>query len=114
MTYSEIIKQLMIERDLSQEKLARILSVNQTTVGQWLNGKKKPSYDNILAFYTHFGITPNEFFGIDEGWKRETRRNFRMQSCFRQTNPCPLFHRVKARIIKQSLLFYFVYDIIQL
>ena len=34
MTYSEIIKQLMIERDLSQEKLARILSVNQTTVGQ--------------------------------------------------------------------------------
>ena len=85
MTYSEIIKQLMIERDLGQEKLARILSVNQTTVGQWLNGKKKPSYDNILAFYTHFGITPNEFFGIDEGWKRETRRNFRMQSRFRQT-----------------------------
>ena len=58
MLYSEVIRQLMIEKGLSQEKLARILHVNQTTVGQWLRGKKKPSYDNILAFYTEFGITP--------------------------------------------------------
>lgn len=65
MIYSEIIRQLMIERGLNQEKLARALGVNQTTVGQWLHGKKKPSYDNILAFYTHFGVTPNEFFGVE-------------------------------------------------
>lgn len=65
-TYSEVIKQLMIEYNLSQEGLAKKLNVNQTTVGQWLRGKKKPSYENILAFYTNFGVTPNEFFGIDE------------------------------------------------
>ena len=63
--YSEVIKQLMIERNLSQEGLAKELCVNQTTVGQWLRGKKKPSYENILAFYTHFSITPNELFGIE-------------------------------------------------
>lgn len=66
MAYSEVIKQLMVEQNLSQEKLARELSVNQTTVGQWLRGKKKPSYENILAFYTRFGITPNEFFGVED------------------------------------------------
>ncbi len=66
MTYSEVIKQLMIEHNLSQEKLARELCVNQTTVGQWLRGKKKPSYENILALYTHFGVTPNELFGLDD------------------------------------------------
>ena len=64
MPYSEVIRQLMIEKGLSQEKLARILHINQTTVGQWLRGKKKPSYDNILAFYTEFGITPDELFGV--------------------------------------------------
>lgn len=68
MTYSEVIKQLMIERNLSQEGLAKELCVNQTTVGQWLRGKKKPSYENILAFYTHFSITPNELFGIEGCW----------------------------------------------
>ncbi len=54
----------MAERHFSQQKLADLLKVNQTTVSQWLLGHKKPNYDNILAFYTIFGITPNKFFGI--------------------------------------------------
>lgn len=65
MEFTEIIKDILLTHNLSQEKLANILGVNQTTVGQWIHGKKKPSYDSILAFYKHFGITPNEFFGID-------------------------------------------------
>lgn len=65
MMYIEIIKQLMTEHNLSQQKLADALHVNQTTVGQWLRGKKKPSYDNILMFYEKFGIEPNQFFGIE-------------------------------------------------
>jgi len=65
MEYIEIIKNILITHNLSQEKLANILGVNQTTVGQWILGKKKPSYDSILALYHHFGITPNEIFGID-------------------------------------------------
>lgn len=57
MIYSEIIRQLMIERGLNQEKLARALGVNQTTVGQWLHGKKKAflrQYSGVLyAFRRH-------------------------------------------------------------
>ena len=65
MVYIEIMKQLMFERNLSQQKLADILNVNQTTVSQWLRGKKKSSYDNILMFYEKFDIEPNRFFGIE-------------------------------------------------
>ena len=65
MEYIEIIKNILISHNLSQEKLAKILGVNQTTVGQWILGNKKPSYDSILALYKHFGVTPNELFGID-------------------------------------------------
>ena len=65
MNYIDILKDLMIEKNLSQAKLAQKLNVNQTTVGQWLLGKKKPSFDNIVAIYKQFGITPNELFGID-------------------------------------------------
>ena len=53
------------KNNLSQEGMAKILGVNQTTVGQWLNGKKKPGYDSILLLYEKFGVTPNELFGID-------------------------------------------------
>lgn len=65
MSYIDCIKQLMLEKGLSQQKLADLIGVNQTTVSQWLLGHKKPSYDNIMAFYTIFDVTPNEFFGIN-------------------------------------------------
>lgn len=65
MIYSEIIKQIMINEKLSQQKMADILGVNQTTVSQWLLGNKKPGYDSIELIYKNFGVTPNELFGID-------------------------------------------------
>lgn len=64
--YIELIKQLMTEKSLSQQKLADALQVNQTTVSQWLLGKKKPGYDSILALYERFGLTPNQLFGLED------------------------------------------------
>ena len=66
MNYIDTLKELMAKENLSQEKLAKILGVNQTTISQWLLGKKKPSYDNILLIYKKFGITPDELFGIND------------------------------------------------
>lgn len=65
MPYVEVIHQLMEEQELSQEELAKILGVNQTTVSQWLLGRKKPGYDSIRLLYEKFGVTPNSLFGID-------------------------------------------------
>ena len=64
MEFQEIIKEIMIMHNISQSQLAKIIGVNQTTVSQWLLGKKKPSYDSIVAIYENFNITPNELFGI--------------------------------------------------
>ena len=65
MNYIESIKQIMVEKGLSQQGIADVLGVNQTTVSQWLLGKKKPGYDSILLIYQKFGIEPNVLFGID-------------------------------------------------
>lgn len=65
MAYIEVIKQIMIERSLSQQQFADILGVNQTTISQWQLGKKKPGYDSILLLYEKFGIYPNDLFGIE-------------------------------------------------
>lgn len=66
MVYCDVLRQLMEEQNLSQQKIADILGVNQTTVSQWLLGRKKPGYDSILSIYKHFGITPNTLFGLDD------------------------------------------------
>ena len=65
MPYIEIIKQITFEQNLTQQKFADLISVNQTTVSQWLMGKKKPGYDSIKAIYQQFGIEPNLLFGIE-------------------------------------------------
>lgn len=66
MPFIDVIKQLMSEKNLSQKKLADELGVNQTTVSQWLLGRKKPGYDSILLLYEKFGVSPNQLFGIDD------------------------------------------------
>ena len=66
MPFIDVIKQLMSEKNLSQQKLADELGVNQTTVSQWLLGRKKPEYDSILLLYEKFGVSPNQLFGIDD------------------------------------------------
>lgn len=65
MKYSDVIKDIMHENKLSQQQLGEILNVNQTTVGQWLAGKKKPSFDSIFMLYKKFGVYPNELFEIE-------------------------------------------------
>ncbi len=66
MWYIDIIKQVMQEQGLSQQAFADILGINQTTVSQWLLGKKKPGYDSIMLLYEKFGIEPNLLFGIEQ------------------------------------------------
>lgn len=66
MKHIEVIKTIMFETGLSQENLANLLLINQTTVSQWLLGRKNPGYDNILRVCEVFLITPNQFFGLEE------------------------------------------------
>lgn len=63
--YVEVLKQLMEEKQLSQQKIADLIGVNQTTVSQWLLGEKRPGYDNILKIYQVFGVEPNDLFGVN-------------------------------------------------
>lgn len=63
--YIDLIKQILNEQGLSQQKFADIIKVNQTTVSQWLLGNKKPGYDSILSICKSFNVTPNEFFGFE-------------------------------------------------
>lgn len=66
MKTSEIIKELMIENELSQEKLAKKLNVSQKAISNWINEKDTPKASSMILIYENFGITPNELLGIEE------------------------------------------------
>ena len=57
-TFSNNLKILREERKLSQNKLAELTGVNQTTIARWENEEISPSLDNIydLANALHVSI----------------------------------------------------------
>ena len=55
----------MTSHNLNQQSFADILGISQTTVSQWLMGKKKPSYDSICLICKKFEVNPNALFGIE-------------------------------------------------
>lgn len=66
MTVAEIIKEILIINNLSQDKLAKILNVSQKAISNWINEIDTPKASSMMLIYENFGITPNELLGIEE------------------------------------------------
>lgn len=54
---AERIKYLMDAEDISQYSLAKKLGISQSTICNWLNGKKEPSIENLWKLADYFGET---------------------------------------------------------
>lgn len=62
--FNDAIKRIMYAHNLNQQEFAKILGVSQSTVNQWILGKKKPSYDSIYLICAKFKVNPNTLFDI--------------------------------------------------
>ena len=65
MKISEILRDIMIDNNLSQTQLANMLNVSQKAISNWLNGVDKPNTASLLTIYNNFGVTPNELLDIE-------------------------------------------------
>lgn len=80
MKIKEIIKEILNENKISQDKLAKILNVSQKAISNWLNEVDTPKASSMLLIYEKFGITPNELLGIEEP------KNFKQQNIVNSFN----------------------------
>lgn len=58
--FSTFIKELRMEKGLSQEELAKALFVHRTTVNKWENGNVIPLNDKLLLIANYFDIAVDE------------------------------------------------------
>lgn len=61
--FSENLKLLMRENELTQVKLASVLGVSQSAVSAWLSGKKEPSITSLWLLADYFDLTIDELIG---------------------------------------------------
>ncbi len=63
--FSKNLKFLREKNKLSQNKLAELANVNQTTIARWENEEISPSLDNILDVADALNISVANLTGID-------------------------------------------------
>ena len=62
MTVGEKIKELRIDKGLSQNGLAKLVGVSQKAVDYWEKNTNEPKASYIIALVRAFGISFDEFF----------------------------------------------------
>ena len=60
------INELLKSEGLNQSKLANGIGVNQSTVCNWLNGKKEPSIESIWKLADFFDVSVDYLIGRKE------------------------------------------------
>lgn len=71
MTFGEIIRKLRRDADLTQERLAEILSISPQAVSRWETDAAMPDVSLLPAIANLFDVTTDYLLGVDLSKKRE-------------------------------------------
>lgn len=63
--FSKNLKFLREKNNMSQNKLAKLIGVNQTTIARWEDNNRTPTVDNAYDVCKIFNIPLSEFLGKD-------------------------------------------------
>ncbi len=66
MDFIDILKDIMVDQNLNQSQLAKLVGVKQSQVSEWLKGKSKPGYDSLKQICKALDISGNRILGLDE------------------------------------------------
>ena len=85
MNLGEKIRQLRVERRMTQEQLAEKLYVSFQTVSKWETGTTSPDLSQIVPLARLFGVTTDELFDFNESSEKLMRDELqqRYQETFR-------------------------------
>ena len=64
--FSKNLKELRIEKGLSQQELAQIFNVTQSTVAKWESGDREPNFSILIELSNYFNISTDILLGIKD------------------------------------------------
>ncbi len=60
------IRELRLERKLSQNQMVDLLSVSQDTISFWENGKSLPSAEYLIEISKNFNVSTDYILGLTD------------------------------------------------
>ncbi len=64
--FNERLKELRIDKGLSQFELAKDLAVSQRSISSWETGFRQPDFETLGKIAKYFGVTTDYMLGLDE------------------------------------------------
>ncbi|MDE6585194.1 MAG: helix-turn-helix domain-containing protein [Clostridia bacterium] len=64
--FSERLKELRNEKDLSQAQLAKATGLSHTAIVYWETEQRVPNANAIIILAEFFGVTTDYLLGVDE------------------------------------------------
>lgn len=64
--FSERLKELRLEKNLTQSELAKETGLSQNGIANWENGKRIPNINVVITFANFFGVTVGQLAGTEE------------------------------------------------
>lgn len=66
MKFSNNLKELLKEYNVTQNRLAEAIGFSQRAVSKWVNDQAEPTETAIVACARFFGVTTDEILGLEE------------------------------------------------
>lgn len=60
------LKQLRLEKRISQRKLGEIFEIVNQTVSFWETGSREPDLDTLVKIAKYFGVTTDYLLGLED------------------------------------------------
>ena len=60
------LKEMRLEKNISQKKLAEILGTNNSSVCDWECGRTEPNIDMIIKICKYFNINSDYILGLED------------------------------------------------
>lgn len=65
-SFKDILKDFLIEQNLTQSAFAKQVGIKQSQVSEWLKGKAKPGYDMLRQICITYNISADYFLGLSD------------------------------------------------
>lgn len=63
-TYTDRLKELRQDNDLSQKEIASLLNCTQTAYGKWENGKREMKIDDLIKLAKYYNVSMDYITGL--------------------------------------------------
>ncbi len=64
--FPERLKELRIEKDLSQKQLAKLTGFTQPSIGRWEKGTQIPNIETLISFALFFKVSSDYLLGLED------------------------------------------------